>query len=54
MIASGCLYVDVLSSIDSEQFYGDREQYFDENNQQEQYVDQNKYNMGSSLTSHSL
>jgi hypothetical protein len=49
MIASGCLNVDVLSSIDGEQFYGDQEQYFDEQNQQEQYIDQGKYNMGSSL-----
>jgi hypothetical protein len=54
MIASGWLYVDVLSSIDGEQFYGDQEQYFDEQNQQEQYFDQGKYNIGSSLTSYSL
>jgi hypothetical protein len=54
MIASGCLYVDVLSSIDGETFYGDQEQYFDKQDQQEQYFDQGKYNMGSSLTFYSL
>jgi hypothetical protein len=30
MIACGCLYVDDLSSIDGEQFVGDQEQYFEE------------------------
>jgi hypothetical protein len=33
MIAYGCLYVDVLSSIDDEQFYGGQEQFFDEQDQ---------------------
>jgi hypothetical protein len=47
MIAYGCLYVDVLSSIDGEQFVGDQEQYFEEQDQQELYFDQGKYNMGS-------
>jgi hypothetical protein len=42
MIASGCLYVDVLSGTDGEQFFGDEEQYFDEQDQQEQYFDQGK------------
>jgi hypothetical protein len=46
MIALGCLYVDVLSSIDGEQFVGDQEQYFEEQDQQELYFDQGKYNMG--------
>jgi hypothetical protein len=39
--------VDVLSSIDGEQFVGDQEQYFEEQDQQELYFDQGKYNMGS-------
>jgi hypothetical protein len=30
MIAYGCLYVVVSSSIDDEQFMGDQEQYFEE------------------------
>jgi hypothetical protein len=30
MIALRCLYVDVLSSIDGEQFVGEQEQYFEE------------------------
>jgi hypothetical protein len=30
MIAYGCMYVDVLSSIDSEQFVGNQEEYFGE------------------------
>jgi hypothetical protein len=47
MTASGCLYVHVLSSIDGEQFMGDQEQYFEEQDQQELYFDQGKYNMGS-------
>jgi hypothetical protein len=46
MIAYGCLYVDDLSSIDDEQFVGDQEQYFEEQDQQELYFDQGKYNMG--------
>jgi hypothetical protein len=45
MIALGCLYVDVLSSIDGEQFMGDQEQYFEEQDQQELYFDQGKYIM---------
>jgi hypothetical protein len=48
MIALGCLYVDVLSSIDGEQFVGDQEQYFEEQNQQKLYFDQGKYNIGFS------
>ena len=39
-----------LSSIDSEQFMGDQEYYFDEQEQQEHFV-QGKYIMGSSLFS---
>jgi hypothetical protein len=46
MIALGCLYVDVSSSVDDEQFMGDQEQYFEEQDQQELYFDQGKYNMG--------
>jgi hypothetical protein len=46
MIACGCLYDDVLSSIDGEQFVGDQEQYFEEQDQQGLYFDQGKYNMG--------
>jgi hypothetical protein len=49
MIAYGCMYVDVLSSIDSEQFVGNQEEYFGEQDQQELYFDQGKYNMGSLL-----
>jgi hypothetical protein len=30
MIALGCLYVDVSSSIDGEQFVEEQEQYFEE------------------------
>jgi hypothetical protein len=45
MIAYGCLYVDVLSNIDGEQFVDDQEQYFEEQDQQELYFDQGKYNM---------
>ena len=37
-----------LSSIDGEQFVGDQEYYFDEQDQQE-YFDQGKYIMGLSL-----
>ena len=37
-----------LSSIDGEQFVGDQEYYFDEQDQQEHFV-QGKYSMGSSL-----
>ena len=48
MIAPGCLYVAVLSSIDGEQFVGDQGYYFDEQDQQE-YFAQGKYSMGSSL-----
>ena len=47
MIASGCLLLR-LSSIDGEQFVGDQEYYFDVRDQQE-YFDQGKYSMGSSL-----
>jgi hypothetical protein len=54
MVAFGCLYVDVLSSIDGEQFVGNQESYFEEQDQQELYFDQDKYNMGSSLTTYSL
>ena len=48
MIAPGCLYVAVLSSIDDELFVGDQGYDFDEQDQQE-YVAQGKYRMGSSL-----
>jgi hypothetical protein len=48
MVAFGCLYVDVLSSIDGEQFMGNQESYFEEQDQQELYFDQGKYNMRSS------
>ena len=48
MIAPGCLYVAVLSSIDGEQFVGDQGYYFDVQDQQE-YFAQGKYSMGSSL-----
>jgi hypothetical protein len=54
MTACGCLYVDVSSSIDGEQFVGEQEQYSEEQDQQELYFDQGKYNMGSSLTFYSL
>ena len=37
-----------LSSIDGEQFMGDQEYYFDEQSQQEHFV-QGKYRMGLSL-----
>ena len=37
-----------LSSIDGEQFVGDQEYYFDEQQQQEYFV-QGKYSMGLSL-----
>ena len=37
-----------LSSVDDEQFVGDQEYYFDEQDQQEHFV-QGKYSMGSSL-----
>ena len=37
-----------LSSIDGEQFMGDQEYYFNEQDQQEHFV-QGKYSMGSSL-----
>ena len=37
-----------LSSIDGKQFMGDQEYYFDEQEQQEYFV-QGKYSMGSSL-----
>jgi hypothetical protein len=47
MVAFGCLYIDVLSSIDGEQFVGDQEPYFEEQDQQELCFDQGKYNMGS-------
>jgi hypothetical protein len=39
------------SSIDGEQFVGDQEQYFDEQDRQE-YFEQGKYSMGSSLLSY--
>jgi hypothetical protein len=39
MIAFGCLYIDVLSSIDDEQFVGDQEQHFKEQDQQELHFD---------------
>ena len=48
MIAPGCLYVAVLSSIDGEQFVEDQGYYFDEQDQLE-YFAQVKYSMGSSL-----
>ena len=48
MIAPGCLYVAVLSSIDGEQFVGDQGYNFDEQDQQE-YFAQGKYSMGSSM-----
>ena len=48
MIAPGCLYVVVLSNTDGEQFVGDQEYYFDEQDRQEHFV-QGKYSMGSSL-----
>ena len=40
-----------LSSIDGEQFVGDQEYYFDQQDQQEHFV-QGKYIMGSSLLSY--
>ena len=42
-----CLLLWLLS-IDGEQFVGDQEYYFDEQDQQEHFV-QGKYNMGLSL-----
>ena len=48
MIAPGCLYVAVLSSIHSEQFVGDQGYNVDEQDQKE-YFAQGKYSMGSSL-----
>ena len=48
MIAPGCLYVAVLSSIDGEQFMGDQGYYFDVQDQKE-YFAQGRYSMGSSL-----
>jgi hypothetical protein len=54
MIACGCLYDDVLSSIDGEQFVGDQEQYFEEQDQYGLYFDQDKYNMGFPLLFYSL
>ena len=48
MIAPGCLYVAVLSSIDGEQFMEDQGYYFDVQDQQE-YFAYSKYSMGSSL-----
>jgi hypothetical protein len=39
MIACGCLYVDVSLSIDGEQFVGDQEQYFEEQDQLGLYFD---------------
>ena len=42
-----------LSSIDGEQFMGDQEYYFDEQDQQEPFA-QGKYSMGSSLFSYQL
>ena len=42
-----------LSSIDGEQFVGEQEYYFDEQDQQEQFA-QCKYNMGSSMFSYQL
>ena len=48
MIAPGCLYVVVLSSIHGEQFVGDQGYNFDEQDQHE-YFAQGKYSMGSSL-----
>jgi hypothetical protein len=39
MIAFECLYVDVLSTIDGEQFVDDQEPYFEEQDQQELYFD---------------
>jgi hypothetical protein len=43
----------LLSSPDSEQFFGDQEQYFEELDQQN-YFDQGKYSMRLSLLSYSL
>jgi hypothetical protein len=48
MIAFGFLYVAMWSSIDGEQFVGDQEYYFVEQDQPERF-DQGKYSMGSSL-----
>ena len=48
MIASDACMLLWISSIDGEQFVGDQEYYFDEQDQQEHFV-QGKYSMGSSL-----
>ena len=48
MIALDAYMLLWLSSIDGEPFVGDQEYYFDEQDQQE-YFDQGKYSMGSSL-----
>ena len=46
MIAYGWLYVDVLSSLDGEQYAGDQEQYFEDQQCQEEFDNQGKYSLG--------
>ena len=48
MIALDACMLLWLSSIDGEQFMGDQEYYFDEQDQQERFI-QGKYSMGLSL-----
>ena len=47
MLLDACMLLWLLS-IDGEQFMGDQEYYFDEQDQQKHF-DQGKYSMGSSL-----
>jgi hypothetical protein len=47
MIARGCLYVDVMIEYRGEQFVGDQEYYFDDQQDQQEFIDQEKYSMRS-------
>jgi hypothetical protein len=54
MIGSECLCVDVWwSSIDGEQYFGEQDQYFDDQQDQQKFAEQGKYSMGSSLLTYS-
>ena len=53
MIGFECLCIAMLwSSIDGEQYIGEQDQYFEDQDQQENF-EQEKYRMGSSLLSYS-
>ena len=53
MIVSDVCADNWWSSIDGEQYFGEQDQYFDDQQDQQEFAEQGKYSMGSSLLSYS-